>query len=613
MIAILGISCFYHDASACLLVDGKIVAAAQEERFTRIKHDPSFPSNAIRYCLEAAGIQGVELDIVVFYEKPHEKFRRIISSFVDDRKRNPNTFSEAMSTWIPTKYRQRKLLAGEMTKLLGGGTSEWEDRIRFSRHHLSHAASAFYASPYRTAAVLTMDGVGEWESTTIYHGVGNKITQLAHQDFPHSIGLLYSAFTHYCGFRVNSGEYKLMGLAPYGKPTMTSLIWDNLLQKSADGGFSLNLDYFDFRTGNLPTNRQFWDLFGRLPREPEGELEAFHMDIAASIQEVTEQLALDLARAAKKLTGEVNLCLAGGVALNCVANARLRREAGFDSVWIQPAAGDAGGALGATLAYWHLARGEERNTDGVRDTMSGAYLGPYFEQTEIVDRLTESGAVFRILDNDELLMETVKALDQGVAVGWFQGRMEFGPRALGNRSILADPRLASTQRDLNLKTKFRESFRPFAPAVLAEFAQDWFDFPDASPYMLFTAPINLAHRLAVSSREDGISGLDRLAVPRSAVPAVTHVDYSARLQTVHADTNPLFHALITRFAEVTGVPMLVNTSFNVRGEPIVASPEDAYRCFMGTGIEVLVIGNCILHKLEQTGPSINYAEEFTLD
>lgn len=609
---ILGISAFYHDSAACLVTDGRIVAAAQEERFTRRKHDPSFPAQAIRFCLDYANLSATDIDAVVFYEKPLEKFTRILESFVDAAPQGSTTFPHAMKAWIPRKIRQRHLLALELAKTIGSTSDSWRDRLFFSQHHLSHAASAFFPSPFANAAVLTMDGVGERETTTIYHGKESSIIPVASIDFPNSLGLLYSAFTHYCGFKINSGEYKLMGLAPYGTPRFADTIRDSLVHVYPDGSFRLTLKYFSFVTEFTPTNAKFWKLFGRKPRSPESDVTQLDMDIAASIQVVTEEIVLGLAKRAALLTGSRNLCLAGGVALNCVANGRLQEAGIFDDIWIQPAAGDAGGSLGAALAYWHLALGNQRDVPSRRDHMQGAYLGPEYSQDSIEDELTRIGAVYRVTPQRDLLSATVDSLVAGNAVGWFQGRMEFGPRALGMRSILADPRSSATQRNLNLKIKFRESFRPFAPAVLAEKVSEWFRYEHTSPYMLVTAPVATERRLDLGDTT-GLFGIDLLDRPRSTVPAITHVDYSARLQTVHADTNPRFHALLTEFEHQTGTPILVNTSFNVRGEPIVMSPEDAFRCFMGTDMDLLVIGNCVLRKSEQTVERIDHASAFGLD
>lgn len=592
---ILGISAYFHDSAAALLRDGRIVAAAQEERFSRVKHDARFPAHAIRWCLVEAGIGLADIDQVVFFEKPFLKFERLLETYLAFAPRGFSSFATAMPLWIRDKLFQKKLLGDELSAI--GGERALKRPIAFSEHHLSHAASAFYPSPFERALVLTMDGVGEWATTTAAIGAGSKLDILREIHFPHSLGLLYSAFTTYCGFRVNSGEYKLMGLAPYGEPKYAALIREKLIDIKPDGSFRLNLAYFDYCTGLRMTNARFHALFGGPPRAPEGRIETRHLDLAASIQQVTEEIVLKLATSLRRQTGERNLCLAGGVALNCVANGKLLREAGFDAIWIQPAAGDAGGALGAALAFWHRAQGQPRTPPGPGgDGMAGAFLGPAFGDDEIAATLDRVGAVFRRLDDDELVDAAARDLADGQAMGWFQGRAEYGPRALGNRSILADPRRADTQSVLNLKVKFRESFRPFAPAVLAERTRECFDLDAESPYMLIVAPVAQPCRLPVDA---SVSGLDRLKQQRSTIPAVTHVDYSARVQSVRADSNPRFHALLSRFHALTGCPTLVNTSFNVRGEPVVGSPEDAFRCFMGTHLDRLAIGNCYLVKSEQ--------------
>lgn len=591
---VLGISAFYHDAAAALIDDGRIVAAAQEERFSRRKHDPGFPAQAIRYCLAEAGIGLDQVDVIAFYEKPFLKFERLLETYVAFAPRGFASFCRAVPLWIHEKLFQKRLL-GEALAALGADGAV--DRLLFAEHHQSHAASAFFPSPFAEAAVLTMDGVGEWTTTSLALGHGNRLDVLREIHFPHSLGLLYSAFTYYAGFKVNSGEYKLMGLAPYGEPRYRDLICERLIDLKADGSFHLNLDYFAYCTGLTMTNARFHDLFGGPPRRPDEPLTQRHLDLAASIQAVTEEAVLNLGRAAKA-TGADYLCLAGGVALNCVANGKLKRAGLFRDIWIQPAAGDAGGALGAALAayYQHLERPRRHGDD---DAMEGAYLGPAFSDNEVASRLTGIGARFSCLDEAALLATTARALADGEAVGWFQGRMEFGPRALGNRSILADPRRPEMQRTLNLKVKFRESFRPFAPAVLAEDAADWFDIDGPSPYMLLVANLNEARRLPLTADDASRVGLDRLKVPRSTIPAVTHVDGSVRLQTVDKGRNPRFHRLLECFKALTGCPVLVNTSFNVRGEPIVATPEDAFRCFMGTHLDALAIGNCFLKKNEQ--------------
>jgi carbamoyltransferase len=591
-VLVLGISAYYHDSAAAILRDGEIIAAAQEERFSRVKHDPRFPTQAVRYCLDAAGVRLAEVDHVVFFEKPFLKFERLLETYLAFAPRGFRSFATAMPIWIRDKLFQKKRIADELAAIEPGLVLRHP--LAFSEHHLSHAASAFYPSPFERAAVLTLDGVGEWATTTLALGEGERLDILREIHFPHSLGLLYSAITAYCGFRVLSGEYKLMGLAPYGRPRFVDRIREKLIDSKPDGSFRLNLDYFDYATGRTMTNRRFDALFGGPPRLPEAPIEERHLDLAASIQQVTEEIVLALARDARARTGETHLCLAGGVALNCVANGRLLREAGFEELWIQPAAGDAGGALGAALALWHRALGQPRRAlAGRRDRMAGAYLGPEYSDEESAAVLRRLGARFETLEEAELIERAARDLADGLALGWFQGRAEYGPRALGNRSILADPRRPETQSVLNLKIKFRESFRPFAPAVLADRVSELFEFAGASPYMLLVAPIAGGCRLTV---DPGVTGLDRLQQVRSTIPAVTHVDYSARIQTVHADTNPRFHALLTRFAELAACPCLVNTSFNVRGEPVVGSPEDAFRCFMGTGLDRLAIGRHYLIK-----------------
>ena len=609
---VLGISAFYHDSAAAIVEDECIVAAAQQERFTRRKHDASFPQQAISYCLSQAGCRLRDMDLVVFYDKPFLKFERLLETYVALAPRGFLSFRAAMPLWLQQKLFQKNLLRKELAKI--DSEFDWKTRLLFTEHHLSHAASAFLASPFDEAAVLTMDGVGEWATTSMGVGRGNRLEIQREIHFPHSLGLLYSAFTYYSGFRVNSGEYKLMGLAPYGEAKYAKTIFDNLVDVKADGSYRLDLSYFDYCTRLRMTNSKFANLFGHAVRQPEIEpLTQFHMDIAASVQAVTDEIVLRLARFAKKATGLRHLCLAGGVALNCVANGKIQREGIFDEIWIQPAAGDAGGALGAALAGMHLFGDMPRRVNG-GDTMRGAYLGPEFTQEEIERRLKGAGARFSVNPETGLIDRTAQALAEQKAVGWMQGRMEFGPRALGNRSILADPRSSRMQKALNLKVKFRESFRPFAPSVLFEDANQWFDLDTNSPYMLLVAPVQSQHRRRMTDDESRPFGIDKLNVPRSSIPAVTHVDYSARVQTVHANTNPRFHALISRFKELTGCGVLVNTSFNVRGEPIVCTPEDAFRCFMGTAIEMLVIGNCVLLKEEQD-PHLasDYKHAFALD
>jgi carbamoyltransferase len=608
---ILGISAFYHDAAACLLDDGRIIAAAQEERFTRKKHDAGFPQQSIRYCLDAGGIGLDQIDHVAFYDKPFLKFERLLETYVAFAPSGFRSFRMAMPLWLREKLFQKVLLRDELKKL-GAGT-DIENRLLFAEHHQSHAASAFFASPFKEAVILTMDGVGEWTTTSAAVGRGNRLDLVKEIHFPHSIGLLYSAFTYYLGFKVNSGEYKVMGLAPYGEPKYAALILEKLLDLKDDGSFRLHMEYFDYCTGLKMINEKFDQVFGGPARSPEEALTQKHMDLAASIQWVTEEVVLRLTRALAKETGIKNLCLAGGVALNCVANGRVLRDGHFDHIWVQPAAGDAGGAVGAALAAYHTHLEQPRQTNG-RDAMSGSYLGPSYEQDEIERELTAAGARFTSLEDSELIDATAAALAEGKAVGWFQGRMEFGPRALGGRSILGDPRSASMQKTLNLKVKYRESFRPFAPAVLREDVSEWFDLDCDSPYMLFVADVAKSKQRQMNADEQALFGIDKLNVPRSEIPAVTHVDYSARIQTVERETNPRFHALISAFKARTGCPVLVNTSFNVRGEPIVCTPQDAFRCFMGTEIEVLAVGNCLLHKADQDQRlKMNYSTAFELD
>lgn len=613
MTKILGISAFYHDSAASLLVDGRIVAAAQEERFTRKKHDSGFPLNAIQFCLAEAGISGKDVDYVVFYEKPLPKFERLLETYLAYAPRGFRSFLMAMPVWLTEKlFQKRNLIKSLETHI--DSDADWQSKILFSEHHLSHAASAFYPSPFESAVVLTMDGVGEWPTTSIAIGSGNQLEIVKEIHFPHSLGLLYSALTYFTGFKVNSGEYKVMGLAPYGKPIYTKTIMDNLIDLKPDGSFQLNMEYFDYPAGLKMTNKKFAELFGGPARESEADLTQREMDLAASIQEVTEEVVLRIARSIAKETGNRNLCLAGGVALNCVANGKLLRDGSFDNIWIQPAAGDAGGALGAALAVHYLMLNETRTVDVTGNDMQGSYLGSSFSQSEIEKRLTDLGAVFETLSDTQLINETAKALSDGKAVGWHQGRMEFGPRALGNRSILADPRNSDTQKTLNLKVKFRESFRPFAPSVLRENVSEWFDISTDSPYMLLVADVAKSKKQEMTAEQEALFGIEKLNVRRSDIPAVTHVDYSARIQTVHQETNPRYHALISKFNELTGCPVLVNTSFNVRGEPIVESPEDAFRCLMGTDLDLLAIGNSILYKAKQPAHLIeDYKDKYELD
>ncbi len=594
---ILGISAFYHDSAAALVEDGCVVAAAQEERFTRKKHDSRFPAHAINYCLSEAGVELDGVDYVAFYDKPFLKFERLLETYIAFAPRGFNSFRMAIPLWLKEKLFQKRLLRDKLKT--HAPDYDWEYRLLFAEHHQSHAASAFFPSPFEEAVILTMDGVGEWATTSVGLGRGNHLEMVKEIHFPHSLGLLYSAFTYYTGFKVNSGEYKVMGLAPYGEPKYADLILDDRMDVKDDGSFRLDQSYFNYCTGLTMTNGKFDALFGGPPRTPEQPLTQRELDLAASIQNVTEEVVLRLTRSLARETGAKNLCLAGGVALNCVANGKVLKDGRFDNIWIQPAAGDAGGALGAALAAYHLYQGQPRSRNGGSDLMRGSYLGPHFAQDEIARRLEAVGARFHVVSDDEVVSVTVDALVQEKAVGWFQGRMEFGPRALGARSVLGDPRSPVMQKTLNLRVKYRESFRPFAPSVLREDVSEWFELEGDSPYMLLVADVVENRRRRMTDEEQALFGIDKLNIIRSEIPAVTHVDYSARIQTVHADTNPRYHALISAFKERTGCPVLVNTSFNVRGEPIVCTPEDAFRCFMGTEIEILVIGNCFLKKEEQ--------------
>jgi carbamoyltransferase len=609
---ILGISAFYHDSAAALIEDARIVAAAQEERFTRKKHDPGYPAHAIDYCLNEAGISLGDVDHVVFYEKPFVKFERLLETYLTFAPRGFASFRVVLPLWLKEKLFQKKLLIKKLQA--HAPPFDWGRRLLFAEHHQSHAVSAFFPSPFSEAIVLTMDGVGEWATTSAAIGRGNRIETMKEIHFPHSLGLLYAAFTYYTGFKVNSGEYKVMGLAPYGEPRYVAKILDHLVDMKADGSFRLNQDYFDYCVKLRMINGHFAELFGGPPRTPEQPLEQRHMDLAASVQAVTEEVVLRMVRSLAAETGIRNLCLAGGVALNCVANGKVLRDGHVDRIWIQPAAGDAGGALGAALAAYYEFADQPRVPGNTLDSMQGAYLGPAFSTEEIGARLRAAGAVLEVAGDDALIDRTVDALVAGKAVGWFQGRMEFGPRALGARSILGDPRSPTMQKQLNLKVKFRESFRPFAPSVLREDVADWFELDAESPYMLLVADVVERRCRQMSDEERALFGIDQLNVVRSDIPAVTHVDYSARVQTVHRETNPRYHALLTAFKDRTGCPVLVNTSFNVRGEPIVCTPEDAFRCFMGTEIDLLVAGNCILRKEEQD-PTLaqDYKNKFELD
>lgn len=609
---VVGISAYYHDSAVALIRDGVIIAAAQEERFTRKKHDAAFPAQALQFCLAQAGIQADEVDYVAFYDKPFLKFERLLETYLAFAPKGFSSFRLALPVWLREKLFLKNLLAKELKKF--SPTINWEDKLLFGEHHVSHAASAFYPSPFEEAAVLTLDGVGEWATSSLAIGRGKKLEVIKEIHFPHSLGLLYSAFTYHLGFKVNSGEYKVMGLAPYGRPTYVETIFKHLIDVKPDGSFRLDMKYFDYCAGLTMTNRHFGELFQLPVRTAEQELTQAHMDMAASLQAATEQVISLLVAGVAKETGLKNLCLAGGVALNCVANGKIFKDNHFENIWVQPAAGDAGGALGAALAAYHGYLDQERKPCSGYDHMQGSYLGPEFAQSDIESRLRAAGAEFEVLDEATLIATCADDLQMGNALGWFQGRMEFGPRALGARSILGDARSPEMQSTLNLKVKFRESFRPFAPSILREDVHAWFDFDSDSPYMLMVAEVKESQRIATPEAEKDLFGIDKLKVARSTIPAVTHVDYSARLQTVTADTNPRYHALLSSFKQLTGCPILVNTSFNVRGEPIVNTPEEAFKCFMGTDIERLAIGNCYLKK-EKQNPAlkISYENAFELD
>ena len=610
---LIGISAHYHDSAAALIRDGKIVAAAQEERFTRKKHDPDFPANAIRYCLEEAGLTMADIDGVVYYDKPLIMFERLLETYLSYAPRGFRSFIKAMPVWLKDKLYLKQTLKKELAKL--GACKEAElPPLLFAEHHQSHAASAFFPSPFEKAAVLCMDGVGEWATTSVWLGEGNTLTPQWEMNFPHSLGMLYSAFTYYTGFKVNSGEYKLMGLAPYGEPKYVDLILDKLMDLKEDGTFRLDMQYFNYATGLTMTNDRFAELFGGSARKPESEITAKEMDIARSIQAATEEIVLRLARTVHKELGVDYLCLAGGVALNCVSNGRLLREGPFKDIWIQPAAGDAGGAIGCALAAYYAKSGATR-TPEAGDSMQGSYLGPRYAADEIARQLESYGAKYEVLDDDSFFDRVSGILAEEKVVGWFQGRMEFGPRALGGRSIIGDPRSRDMQSVMNLKIKFRESFRPFAPSVRAEKVGEWFEQDGPSPYMLIVAPVREEKRIAMTANQEKLFGIDKLNVPRSQVPSITHVDYSARIQTIHRETNPRYYRLIEAFEQKTGCPILINTSFNVRGEPIVCTPGDAYRCFMRTGMDYLVIENFVLAKTEQPAwdDDESWKEEFQLD
>jgi carbamoyltransferase len=611
MTTILGISAFYHDSAAALVIDGEIVAAAQEERFTRKKHDPSYPTNAIDYCLKEAKLSLEQVDYIAFYDKPFLKFERLLETYVAFAPKGFQSFRMSMPIWLREKLFLKDMLIKEIKK----ADKDFDDsKLMFGEHHFSHAASAFYASPFEEAVVLTLDGVGEWATTTVAIGKGHELNIVKEIHFPHSLGLLYSAFTYYTGFRVNSGEYKVMGLAPYGEPKYKDLILDKLIDLKEDGSFRLDQSYFNYAPGLTMTNQKFADLFGEPVRRPDTDnLTQFHMDIAASVQAVTEEIVLTITRSLAKEHNIPNLCMAGGVALNCVANGKILRDKAFKDIWIQPASGDAGGALGGALAVWHKELNKPRKVNS-NDAMQGSYLGPSYEQSLIEKELSDCKAKFDLVTEGEMVEQTAQALADGKVIGWFQGRMEFGPRSLGGRSILGDPRSEQMQKTLNLKVKYRESFRPFAPSVLREDVSEWFEANYDSPYMLLVDDVKKDKRIKMSKEEKSLFGIDKLNIKRSSIPAITHVDYSARIQTVHQYTNPKYHALITKFKEKTGCAVVVNTSFNVRGEPIVCTPEDAFKCFMGTELDLLVIGNCMLKKEQQDKVLIeDYKEKYELD
>ena len=611
MTSVLGISAFYHDSAAAIIVEGKIIAAAQEERFTRKKHDASYPKHAINYVLKEAGLKLSEVDYVVFYEKPFLKFERLLETYIGFSPSGFKSFSTSMPLWLSEKLFQKKMLYDALKEQ----DNNFNDikKINFSEHHLSHAASAFFSSPYDEAIILTLDGVGEWATTTVSLGKNNKISILKEIHFPHSLGLLYSAFTYFLGFKVNSGEYKVMGLAPYGEPKFKDIILDKLIDVKEDGSFRLSMDYFNYATGLTMTNSKFAKLFNMNRREPENNLSQIHMDMAASIQAATEEIVLKITRFLSKEYKLENLCMAGGVALNCVANGKILKEGLFKNIWIQPASGDAGGALGAAHAFYYQELDNKRQILKT-DSMNGSYLGPQFTDNQIENELKSCGANYKKLTQDQIINDTAKALSEEKAVGWFQGRMEFGPRSLGNRSIIADPRSVNMQKNLNIKVKYRESFRPFAPAVLFEKVSEWFEINSESPYMLLVADVKKSKQLEMTNEQKNLFGIDKLNVKRSSIPSVTHVDYSARIQTVHKETNPIFYKLIEEFERITKYPILVNTSFNVRGEPIVCTATDAFNCFMGTDLDVLVCNNFILYKNDQDRDLIkDYKNKYELD
>ena len=611
MTSVLGISAFYHDSAAAIIINDKIIAAAQEERFTRKKHDANFPVNAINYILKEANLKLSEIDYIVFYEKPFLKFERLIETYVGFAPRGFISFCKSMPLWLNEKLFQKKLIFEELKKI----DNNFNDikKINFSEHHLSHAASSFFSSPYQEAIILTLDGVGEWATTTISIGKNNKIDILKELHFPHSLGLLYSAFTYFLGFKVNGGEYKVMGLAPYGQPIFKNIILDKLIDLKEDGSFKLNMNYFNYATGLTMTNDKFAKIFSIKKREPEDKLLQIHMDIAASIQAVTEEVVLKITKFLFKEFNIPNLCLAGGVALNCVANGKILKQGFFKNIWIQPASGDAGGALGAAQVFYFQELNNKRNISNI-DSMQGAYLGPQFSDDQVESELKNCGAFYKKLNLEQIIADTAKALSEEKVVGWFQGRMEFGPRSLGNRSIVADPRSEKMQKNLNLKVKYRESFRPFAPAVLIEKVSEWFDINCESPYMLLVADVKKSKQLQMTNEQKNLFGIDKLNIKRSNIPSVTHVDYSARIQTVHKETNLIFYKLITEFEKITNCPVLVNTSFNIRGEPIVCSVKDAFNCFMGTELDVLVCNNFILYKIDQNNNLYEqYNNKYELD
>ncbi len=611
MTSVLGISAFYHDSAAAIIVDGEIIAAAQEERFTRKKHDARYPKNAINYVLKEVGLKLNEVDHLVFYEKPFLKFERLLETYIGFSPCGFRSFSMSMPLWLSEKLFQKKMLFDALKEQ----DNNFNDikKINFSEHHLSHAASAFFSSPYEEAIILTLDGVGEWATTTVSLGKNNKINILKEIHFPHSLGLLYSAFTYFLGFKVNSGEYKVMGLAPYGEPRFKDIILDKLIDVKEDGSFRLNMDYFNYAIGLTMTNNKFAKLFNMKRREPENELSQIHMDMAASIQAATEEIVLKITRFLSKEFKLENLCMAGGVALNCVANGKILKEGLFKNIWIQPASGDAGGALGAAQAFYYQELDNKRKILKT-DSMNGSYLGPQFTDDEVENELKICGANYKKLTSDQVIKDVAKALSEEKAVGWFQGRMEFGPRSLGNRSIIADSRSEKMQKNLNLKVKYRESFRPFAPAILFEKVSEWFEINSESPYMLLVADVKKSKQLQMTDKQKNLFGIDKLNVKRSNIPSVTHVDYSARIQTVHKETNPMFHKLIEEFEGITKYPLLVNTSFNVRGEPIVCSPTDAFNCFMGTDLDILICNNFILYKDNQNNDLLkDYKNKYELD